>query len=179
MPQIEIRPVIPTDMTVLQNIDHSYKSIHAWQMDRQFREGHISIKFHEIRLPRPVWVEYPITIDEQNNSMQHCSVMLTAILKNKPVGYICIKEQTSPSTAWVKDLVVDGPARRQGIASGLILAAQEWGLQNNLRRIILEMQSKNHPAIQLAFKLGYEFCGYHDHYYANHDIALFFARFLH
>jgi RimJ/RimL family protein N-acetyltransferase len=38
------------------------------------------------------------------------------------------------------------------------------------------MQSKNHPAIQLAHKLGFEFCGYNDHYFSNQDIALFFSR---
>jgi ribosomal protein S18 acetylase RimI-like enzyme len=44
--------------------------------------------------------------------------------------------------------------------------------------MILEMQSKNIPAVHLAMRLGYEFCGYNDHYYSNQDIALFFAQFL-
>jgi hypothetical protein len=40
------------------------------------------------------------------------------------------------------------------------------------------MQSKNQPAIRLAQKHGYEFCGYNDHYYMTQDVALFFAKAL-
>ncbi len=60
----------------------------------------------------------------------------------------------------------------------LVLAAQDWASQRNLLRMIIEMQSKNFPGIHLAMKMGYEFCGYNDQYYASRDIALFFARFL-
>jgi RimJ/RimL family protein N-acetyltransferase len=40
------------------------------------------------------------------------------------------------------------------------------------------MLSKNNAAIRLAQKLGYEFCGYNDHYYETQDIAIFFGRTL-
>jgi ribosomal protein S18 acetylase RimI-like enzyme len=73
-------------------------------------------------------------------------------------------------------LVVIRRLRRQGIGSALILAAQEWGMQHDTRRLVLEMQPKNYPAIQMAHKLGFELCGYNDRYYANNDIALFFGK---
>jgi hypothetical protein len=38
------------------------------------------------------------------------------------------------------------------------------------------MQPKNYPAICLAQKLGFDLCGYNDRYFANQDIALFFAK---
>jgi RimJ/RimL family protein N-acetyltransferase len=40
------------------------------------------------------------------------------------------------------------------------------------------VQSKNVPAIRLAQKSGFEFCGYNDQYYLNKDVALFFAKVL-
>jgi len=43
---------------------------------------------------------------------------------------------------------------------------------------LLEMSSKNNPAIRFAQKLGYEFCGYNDQYYETQDIALFFGRYI-
>ena len=76
------------------------------------------------------------------------------------------------------DIAVSPMARRKGIASALILAAEDWAKKKNIRRMILEMQSKNTPAIRMALKLGFEFCGYNDHYYSNQDIALFFAQFI-
>jgi len=78
----------------------------------------------------------------------------------------------------VIDVVVREDNRGKGIGTALILAAQDWGMERNCRRAIVEMQSKNYPAIQLIRKLGYEFCGYSDQYYLNQDIALFFARML-
>jgi hypothetical protein len=58
----------------------------------------------------------------------------------------------------------------------LILAAQSWALQRNDNKALLEIPSKNNPAIRLAQKQGYEFCGYNDQYYVTKDIALFFGR---
>jgi len=40
------------------------------------------------------------------------------------------------------------------------------------------MQSKNNPAIRMANKLGFSFCGFRDHYFPNQDLALFFSRFV-
>ena len=76
------------------------------------------------------------------------------------------------------DLVVASRYRRQGIASELVLAAQSWSVQRKNHRVLLEMPSKNNPAIRLAQKLGYEFCGYNDQYYETQDIALFFGRLI-
>jgi hypothetical protein len=42
--------------------------------------------------------------------------------------------------------------------------------------MVLEMQPKNHAAISMAQKLGFDLCGYNDRYYSNRDIALFFSR---
>ena len=58
----------------------------------------------------------------------------------------------------------------------LILAAQSWAVDRKNTRALMEMASKNNPAICLARKLGYEFCGYNDLYYDTQDIALFFGR---
>ncbi len=82
------------------------------------------------------------------------------------------------SIAWITDLAVERSYRRQGIASALVLGAQNWALSKGLRRGIIEMPSKNFPAINLALKLGYEFCGYNDQYYASQDVTLFFGRAL-
>ena len=41
--------------------------------------------------------------------------------------------------------------------------------------MMLALQSKNDPAIEFCTQLGLGFCGYSDRYFANRDIALFFA----
>jgi ribosomal protein S18 acetylase RimI-like enzyme len=64
------------------------------------------------------------------------------------------------------------------VAASLVKAMAAWGEERGLKRMTLEMSSKNYPAICLAKKLGFEFCGYNDYYYENNDIAIFFARLI-
>ncbi len=59
MPEIEIRPAQITDLNTLLRMDHSYQTAYVWQMDRFSEKGQISIYFREVRLPRPVRIEYP------------------------------------------------------------------------------------------------------------------------
>jgi ribosomal protein S18 acetylase RimI-like enzyme len=78
-------------------------------------------------------------------------------------------------TGWVADLVVAPEYRRGGIATQLLQAGQAWALQAGLRRLIVETQTRNYPAINLLQRSGFSFCGYNDRYYTNQDIAVFFA----
>lgn len=179
MPEIQIRPIIKEDLSFLVRIEHSYQSHYVWQMDRIVEDGQIVINFRQTRLPRPVRVDYlgshPL-LNEENWSRYQA--VFIATMQQVPVGYIGLSDQFAPKTLWVTDCAVRSDLRRQGIGTALIIAAQDWAAENGFRRAILEMQSKNHPAIQMARKLGYEFCGYNDHYFPNQDIALFFSRSL-
>jgi RimJ/RimL family protein N-acetyltransferase len=178
MPQIEIRPASSADLTFFMNMDHAFQTDYVWQMDRAFNDGQMNIQFREIRLPRPMKVEYPYSSSQLSFLWSKQPVILTACLSGYAVGYIHLEEYDLSETGWIRGLAVDREARGQGIASGMILAAQEWALQRNLRRLNISIQSKNFPAVRMALKMGYEFCGYQDHYYSNRDIALFFTRYL-
>jgi GNAT superfamily N-acetyltransferase len=84
-----------------------------------------------------------------------------------------------PITTWVMDLAVRPNLRRQGIGSALMLAALDWtGAQTKSQRLILGMQTKNFPGINMAQKLGLDYCGYIDHFYPNRDIAIFFTKWI-
>jgi ribosomal protein S18 acetylase RimI-like enzyme len=176
MPDIQIRSATATDLSVLMEIDHSCQTDYVWQMDIQNEEGQVGAFFREIRLPRSVQVTYPRPVSSLSESWNRRSGMLVAVIGGQAVGYIRTNDAILPRTAWVTDLVVAPRFRRQGIASALILAAQSWALQRNDNKALLEIPSKNNPAIRLAQKQGYEFCGYNDQYYVTKDIALFFGR---
>jgi len=176
MPEIEIRPAGPLDIPALVAMDHSYSSDYVWQMEIQAEEKGVEVRFTEKRLPRSVRVEYPRPVSHLADTWRQRDGLLVAVLEGETVGYISLDLGIAPVTAWVTDLAVLRRFRRQGIGSALVLAAQEWGEAHNCRRLVLEMQPKNYPAIQMALKLSFDLCGYNDRYYANHDIALFFAR---
>ncbi len=179
MPQIEIRPTTPADIPILVSLEHTFQTSHVWQMERLMDGSEMSITFREVRLPRTVRVEYPYpTSALEKNWMEH-AVMLTAVMQDDPVGYLRVNDQLVEDSAWVSAIVVREALRRKGIGTALVMAAQQWAAHRGLRRMILEMQSKNYPAVCFAQKMGYDFCGYNDHYYINQDIGVFFARFLH
>jgi ribosomal protein S18 acetylase RimI-like enzyme len=179
MPEIEIRPAAAEDISALVNIDHTYTSDWVWQMDfQQTDDGQVTVRFREIRLPRSVRVDYPRSPHRLAEDWEMRTGLLVAVLAGEPVGYASLTLNMAPLTAWMTDLVVHRRQRRQGIGSALLLASQEWGAAHGCRHLVVEMQPKNYPGIRAVQKLGFDFCGYNDRYYANHDIGLFFAKSL-
>jgi ribosomal protein S18 acetylase RimI-like enzyme len=178
MPEIEIRPAVEEDIPVLIALDHNYTSEYVWQMEIHMENERVGVSFREVRLPRSVRVEYPRKPSSLEEDWMKRSGLLVAVLSEEVVGYTCLMEEIAPQTTWMTDLVVHRRLRRHGIGSSLVLASQEWGLQAGSRNLVLEMQTKNYAAIHLAQKLGFDFCGYNDRYYSNHDIGLFFAKSL-
>jgi GNAT superfamily N-acetyltransferase len=176
MPEIKIRPVVSEDIPHLISLDHDYTSSYVWQMDFVVEEGQMGINFRHVRLPRSVKVDYPRPYKKLAENWDKRDGLLAALFEDEIVGYCCLTLSIAPSTTWVADLAVTKKARRQGIASTLLLAGQEWAREHNSNRIVLEMQPKNFPAYCLSQKLGFDFCGYNDRYYANRDIALFFGK---
>jgi GNAT superfamily N-acetyltransferase len=178
MPEIEIRPALAGDIPSLVGLDHHYATDHVWQMEfNQDRDqGQVSAGFRQMRLPRSVRVEYPRPISSLTAGWERLSELLVAELAGHPIGYTGLALDRMPQAAWVADLVVDRELRRNGIGSGLLLAAGEWAASMGCSGLMLEMQPKNYPAIRLASKLGFEFCGYNEHYYNNHEIGIFFYK---
>jgi GNAT superfamily N-acetyltransferase len=180
MPQIEIRPAVPEDIPILTALDHRYTTEHVWQMEfnHDRESGQVSVNFRQMRLPRSVRVDYPRPPLRPEDGWTRSSGLLVGVLEDRPVAYTGLSLDRLPGAAWITDLVVDRPYRRQGIGGGLALAAAEWAVQMGRYGLIMEMQTKNHPAIQLASKLGFDFCGYNDAYYPNREIGVFFYKAL-
>lgn len=178
MSDIQVRPTVATDLTRLVGLDHTITSEAVWQLEFRRESGQVATTFREVRLPRAIQVQYPHNQFALPDDWSRRSMMYTALDGTNPVGYISLLERGTASAVWVFDLVVDVSKRYSGVATALLAAGQAWAESRTHRRLILEVQSKNLPAIRLAQKLGFEFCGYNDQYYLNKDVALFFAKIL-
>jgi len=178
MSDIQLRPTVAIDLPRLMAFDHSIISDSVWQLELRRDTGQVSVVLREVRLPRSITVSYPHNPFALADDWVKRSMMYTAYVGSEPAGYISLLERGSDSVVWVTDLVVNEVNRRKGVGGVLLAAAQDWAAARSHRRLILEMPSKNVPAIRLAQKNGYEFCGYNDHYYLNQDVALFFAKAL-
>ncbi len=175
MAAIQIRPVVAADLSALMGMDHTSTSEYVWQLELRRDAGQTVATFRDVRLPRAIKLAYPRDPFALADVWKHMAMLFVALSDKDPVGYACLTEHPR-GAGWVTDLVVTPPWRRRGVAGALLDAAREWADQRGHRRLFIEMQSKNQPAIRLAQKHGFEFCGYNDHYYVTQDVALFFAR---
>jgi GNAT superfamily N-acetyltransferase len=173
---LSVRPAKEEDQVQLLQIDHGYSTEYVWQMDLDQDGPQRNVHFRETRLPRPMDVAYPRSIAVLEKEWATRAAHLIAEEDGGLLGYIALAAGPAPLSCWTTDLVVSPVRRRQGLGSKLVLAAQVWAHQRGFQRLILEMQSKNHPAIRFAQKLAFDFSGYSDRYYENQDIALFFAK---
>ena len=177
MSDIEIRPTISTDLARLSALDHTIETDYVWQLDLHRETTQVQVDLREVRLPRTVRLEHPRPAQELPDTW-HLRPMFSAMLGMEAVAYIRFTDKFTPQAVWITDVVVGRPLRRQGLAHKLIGVVEAWGVQHEFRRAIIEIQSKNQPAIHMILKMGFEFCGYNDQYYATRDVALFFARSL-
>ncbi len=177
MAELEIRNTVSTDLPRLAALDHSIETDYVWQLDLHREPGQVDALLREVRLPRTIRLEHSRPAKELPDTW-HIRPMFSAMNGMEAVAYIRFTDEFVPHAVWITDIVVGRPMRRQGLARKLIAAVETWGIQRDLRRVIIEAQSKNAPAIRMVHKLGFEFCGYNDQYYFSRDVALFFARSL-
>jgi len=175
---LTIRSAMPSDYELCMVLDHTVSTEYVWQMILDEADGAHAITFREARLPRSMKVMYPRRGEGLLQSWRLHAAFLVAEWENMVVGYVNMREESSQEAAWVADLAVDSSHRLRGIGTSLLNAARRWAIEQNLRRVIVETQTKNHPAIRFLQKRGLVFCGYNDLYYPNQDIAIFFGETL-
>lgn len=178
MAQVQVRPAASADLPPLTALDHGYSTDTVWQMDAREESGQTSITFRTVRLPRSMRVAFPRDSQQLLEAWNRRVCFLVAEEAGLLKGYLNLTLAAAPETGWVADFAVDRRFRRSGVGSVLLASATHWARQNHLRRLVLETQSKNYPAICFAQKHGMAFCGYNDRYYPNQDVALFFGMVL-
>ena len=176
MSDLTIRPALLGDLQECLKFDASYTTEFVWQMDSRVANGEIRVAFRHVRLPRSMRVAYPRDAEALMADWRLRDALLMAERDGIQLGYVSLSAQPAQRAAHIGDLVVRRAARRTGVGSALIAAAVRWARERDLKHIVVEAQTKNHPAISLLNKLGFTFCGFNDRHYFNQDIAVFFSR---
>jgi GNAT superfamily N-acetyltransferase len=175
---MQICPAKPPDLEICGGLDHTQTTNRVWQMETRTENGVQTVSFREVRLPRQVQVKYPRRGDDLYKGWWQRDAFLVARDGEQIYGYIALNARPEHSIAWVGDLVVDRPQRRRGIGTALLHAAVQWGHKQGLNRLMIDVQTKNYPAIQFCRARGLTFSGYNDCYWPSQDIALFFGKTL-
>ncbi len=170
-----VRPATLADLNACLTLDHSGITDHVWQMRAQEDEDRIGVQFDVVRLPRRMRVGYPRDLDQLIEDWQRGEGFFAAEVDGQVRGYVDVLAWPWQGVARIVNLAVDGPARRQGIGTALVQEARRWAREQGAQTLLAEATTKNYPALCFYRKLGFRFCGFNDHYYANRDIALFFV----
>jgi ribosomal protein S18 acetylase RimI-like enzyme len=173
-----VRPATLADLNACLSVDHASITDHVWQMKAQEAESRVSVTFDTVRLPRRMQAEYPRNLDQLLEDWQRGEAFLACEIDGQVRGYIDLLARPWQHLGWVANLAVDREVRRRGIGTSLMRHARQWAREQGLQKILVEATTKNYPAICFYEKLGFQFCGFNDHYYPNQDIALFFVLVL-
>jgi ribosomal protein S18 acetylase RimI-like enzyme len=201
---IEIRAADESDLEACLQMDDSYASKHAWQVEPvrgepgaapytissnvTLGDSPLSVTFRPVRLPRARRIAGTIATlvrDGNETALQQrlrgwasADLTLVAVQDTHICGYIVVSIVPGPGIGWISALVVDGSIRERGIGSMLLTAARRWARYNqgqNMRAFMLELQTRNYPAVSFCRKQGFVFCGYTDYSFSNGDVVLLFA----
>jgi ribosomal protein S18 acetylase RimI-like enzyme len=123
--------------------------------------------------------QYPRDVEQLVHDWQRGEGFFVAEIDGEVQGYVDVIAQPWQGLGWVTNLAVNRGFRRRRIGTALLGQARQWAREQGLQTVLLEATTKNYPALSLYQKLGFQFCGFNDHYYPNQDIALFFVQTLH
>lgn len=172
-----VRQAADGDWEACVALDHSSSSDYVWQVEARDEPGHIAYHFRTVRLPRMMAIPYPRDVKARRLAwQQHDYRAVAAAPDGHLYGYLTLRLDPAYQMAWISDLVVDKRWRRRRIGTALLLETRQWVLAQAVRRLTIETQSKNFPAIAFCQRHGMTFCGFNDRYYLNRDIALFFSQ---
>lgn len=172
---MHIRKAHANDLKSCLKIDHSITTEHAWRMEEQEHNGALTVSFQPIHLPREVHLAYPREGEALAQGWAGCDLFLVASNGREICGYTAVRSLPGNGLAWVQDIAVAPEWRREGIGSRLLREAAAWAVEQNLPRLVVEVQTRNVPGISFCRALGLSFCGYHDRHWRTRDIALLFG----
>lgn len=173
-----IRRADLADLNTIVALDHSYTTEHVWQLVNRETNSEISALLRLAPLPRQLKVPWTHDVETLRRIVNRCDylwVLHSANDAREVHGYIGMTVSPWQSAGWLPCLAVAPRWRRKGVATKLIHAARAQAKADGLQSVMIDLATKNYPAMKLCLKDGFRFSGYADHYYASKDIALFFS----
>ena len=175
---MHVRAAWPKDLEACAGLDHSYTTDRVWQMETRDETGVLTTSFRVARLPREIRVNYPRQGEELLKGWQKRDGFFVALGDGQIQGYLGLTANDEHGIAWVGDLVVNRQWRRQGVGTALLREAAKWGRSQGFGRLVIELQTKNYPAVCFCRARRLSFCGYSDNNWSSQDIGLFFGESL-
>lgn len=175
--QLVFRDGVAADIPYCLALDSDFRSEHVWQMTVQELGDEIQVNCRKQRLPRQLLSRHAPDPQRLEAALrnQYCFVVVQEKTTNHILGYVSMRVDEASRVGYLQDIVIDRPYRRRSLGARLAHVARVWASEYNLRQILFEIPTTNYPCILFAQALGFSFCGFNDHHFANREIAIFFS----
>jgi len=174
-----LRDGIEADIERAVALDHTYETDFVWQVQVERDDPHFyQMTFRAERLPRTLKAQYPHSESRLRIALrsEHCFLVAAERESGDVLGYLAMISNPAHRLAHITDLVVDYAFRRKRIATKLLGIARRWAREHRQERLLVELQTRNYPAIAFCQASGMAFCGYNERYFDQQDIAVFFGQ---
>ena len=173
---IYIRRPTLHDLNECAKLDASYTTQKVWQMTLHNEPQRLQVQFHLVYLPRPMRVPAPQDDFNLAKAWQRGDGIFAAHEGRLILGYIHLEMDPVTKTGYIRRHVVAPAYRRQSIGAALLTRVMAWGRERKLRGFLVELSTKNDPAIQFYLAQGFHFTGFSEEFWGRQEILMRLSR---
>ena len=169
----DIRQLYSVDQSLLERLIVGYTSDEAYQVIREEAPDLIRFELRLIPLERPFVKQYPL---DTQMIAQYSALAVAGHAFGAFVGETCVAIALCEPRPWnsslnVHEFHIAPDFHRQGIGRALMAAVEEHARAEGMRRLVLETQTPNAPAIRFYRALGFTLDAVDISLYSGDDLA--------
>ena len=170
----DIRPLVMVDQSLLERlITAGYTSTEAYQVAREETPDRIRFELWLIQLDQPVVKRYPLDAQmiARYLALVTAGHAFGAFVDEACVGIALCEPHTWNAGLFIHEFRIAPSFQRMGIGRALMAAVEEHARAEGMRRVVLETQTTNVPAIRFYRALGFTLDAVDISLYSNDDLA--------
>lgn len=179
---MQLRPLTPGDLEMIQEIDGTIDSSRYLHIDRQQTEASegaaatISFSMQDRPLRERLLIPNRMSDDLRFLAKQIAAgieegLAVFAEHDGQPAAIMLARPDAEHQILELVDLRVDSDYRREGLGLALIYQLLSAARDQEMRAVRAEVRANNFPAIELLKKTAFDLAGLDTHRHSNHDLV--------
>ena len=169
----EIRQLYSIDQPLLEQLVLGYTSNDAYQVIKEETPDLVSFDLRLIHLDQPFVKRYPLDEQMITRYIELASTghAFGAFVNDACVGVAICEPHAWNASLFIHEFHIAPDFQRMGIGRALMAEVETHARALGMRRLALETQTTNVPAIRFYHALGFTLDGVDISFYSNDDLA--------